>query len=99
MTHYGRHGARYMTGDEHYEYTIAKMDTARSLGLLTPYGEDVLRRLNIAAEDARQRAGYAQNDLYGLRIARNRKASGFGDKHRRVYVFRMSQASNGATAG
>ncbi len=57
VTHYGRHGARYMTGDEHYEYTIAKMDTARSLGLLTPYGEDVLRRLNIAAEDARQRAG------------------------------------------
>ena len=57
VTHYGRHGARYMTGDEHYEYTIAKMDTARSLGLLTPYGEDVLRRLNIAAENARQRAG------------------------------------------
>ena len=57
VTHYGRHGARYMTGDKEYKYTIAKMDTARSLGLLTPYGEDVLRRLNLAAADAKNRAG------------------------------------------
>ena len=57
VTHYGRHGSRYMTGDEHYDYTIAKMDTARSLGLLTPYGHDVLRRLNLGAANAKDRAG------------------------------------------
>ena len=28
VTHYGRHGARYMTSDKHYKYTIGKMDTA-----------------------------------------------------------------------
>lgn len=57
VTHYGRHGARYMTDNKAYDYTITKLDTAKTLGLLTPYGEDVLRRLNIAAADASQRAG------------------------------------------
>lgn len=57
VTHYGRHGARYMTGGKQYRYTIAKMDTARSLGLLTPYGEDVLRRLRLAEADAWHREG------------------------------------------
>ena len=57
VTHYGRHGARYMTDNKAYDYAITKLDTAKTLGLLTPYGEDVLRRLNIAAADASQRAG------------------------------------------
>ena len=57
VSHYGRHGARYMTDNNHYKYTISKIDTAKTLGLLTAYGEDVLRRLNIAYEDARKRAG------------------------------------------
>ena len=30
VTHYGRHGARYMTSDKHYKYTIGKMDTAQA---------------------------------------------------------------------
>ena len=48
VSHYGRHGARYMTDDNHYKYTIAKMDTAKALGLLTPFGEEILQKLNIA---------------------------------------------------
>ena len=57
VSHYGRHGARYMTDNNHYKYTISKLDTAKTLGLLTAYGEDVLRRLNIAYDDAKMRAG------------------------------------------
>lgn len=57
VSHYGRHGARYMTDNNHYKYTISKLDTAKTLGLLTAYGEDVLRRLNIAYDDAKKRAG------------------------------------------
>lgn len=57
VSHYGRHGARYMTDNDHYKYTISKLDTAKTLGLLTAYGEDVLRRLNIAYDDAKMRAG------------------------------------------
>lgn len=56
-THYGRHGARYMTGDKEYKYTIGRMDTAQTLGLLTAYGKEVLQRLNIAAANAHHRAG------------------------------------------
>ena len=57
VSHYGRHGARYMTDDDHYKYTIAKMDTAKTLGLLTPYGEEILGKLRIAAADAYRRDG------------------------------------------
>ena len=57
VSHYGRHGARYMTDDDHYKYTIAKMDTAKTLGLLTPYGEGILDKLRIAAADAKKRDG------------------------------------------
>ena len=57
ISHYGRHGARYMTSDSHFKYVLAKMDTAAMKGLLTDYGQDVLQRLNLAAEDARGRAG------------------------------------------
>ena len=28
VSHYGRHGARYMTDDDHYKYVVGKMDTA-----------------------------------------------------------------------
>ena len=56
ISHYGRHGARYMTNDNHYNYVIAKMDTAAMNGILTDYGRDVLRRVNIAAADAKGRA-------------------------------------------
>lgn len=57
VNHYGRHGSRYMTDDDHYKYTIAKIDTAKSLGLLTPFGEDILKRLHVAADNAYRRAG------------------------------------------
>ena len=57
VSHYGRHGARYMTDDDHYKYTIGKMDTAQMLGLLTPYGKEVLQRLNTAAANAYHRDG------------------------------------------
>lgn len=46
-----------MTDDNHYKYTVAKMDTAKALGLLTPFGEEILQKLNIAAADAWHRDG------------------------------------------
>ena len=57
VTHYGRHGARYMTSDKHYKYTIGKMDTAQAQGLLTEYGKEILQRLNVAAANAWHRDG------------------------------------------
>ncbi len=57
ISHYGRHGARYMTSDRTYRRLKQQLDTARTLDLLTEYGKDVRRRIKIAAADAKDRAG------------------------------------------
>ena len=57
ISHYGRHGARYMTSDKHYRRLRHQLDSARSLGLLTEYGKDVRHRLKKAEADAKDRAG------------------------------------------
>ena len=43
VSHYGRHGARYMTGSKPFRYVIGKMDSAQAKGLLTEKGEEVLQ--------------------------------------------------------
>ena len=57
ISHYGRHGSRYMTSESHYRRLNQQLDTALTLGLLTEYGQDVRRRLQIASADANGRAG------------------------------------------
>ena len=57
VSHYGRHGARYMTGDDPYKYIIGKLDTAQTRGWLTDKGQEVLLRLRRAAADAWNRDG------------------------------------------
>ncbi len=57
ISHYGRHGSRYMTSDKAYRRLRHQLDSARALGILTPYGKDVRRRIKAASADARDRAG------------------------------------------
>lgn len=57
ITHYGRHGARYMTSNEPYKYIVNKLDSAQDMGLLTPLGVDALQRLKVAYADASNRDG------------------------------------------
>lgn len=57
ISHYGRHGARYMTSDKAYRRLRQQLDSASHLGILTEYGKDVSRRINIAAADAWRRDG------------------------------------------
>jgi hypothetical protein len=57
ISHYGRHGARYMTSNDAYDYSIAIMDSAKSCGALTTFGKDVLKRLEIAYQNAYKRDG------------------------------------------
>ena len=57
VSHYGRHGARYMTDDDPYKYIIGKLDTAQMRGWLTDKGQEVLLRLRRAAADAWNRDG------------------------------------------
>ena len=57
ISHYGRHGSRYMTSDKAYRRLRHQLDTALQLGILTEYGKDVRNRVILAATDAKDRAG------------------------------------------
>ena len=57
VSHYGRHGSRYMPDDDAYKYVLGKMDTAQVRGWLTEKGKEVYERLKVAAADAYHRDG------------------------------------------
>src|SRR5574344_484901 len=57
ISHFGRHGSRYITSSKYYINAITVMNRADSLGKLTEYGKDVLKRLNTAYADAYLRDG------------------------------------------
>ena len=57
ISHYGRHGSRYMTDNEFYVHAIGKLDTAAQSGLLTPKGADVLEKLKAGYAHAWNRDG------------------------------------------
>ena len=57
ISHYGRHGSRYMTDNTPYVYAIDQLDSAARLGILTPKGADVLEKLRICYADAYNRDG------------------------------------------
>lgn len=45
VSHYGRHGSRYLIGDGDYERMLVLMQKAHDAGALTPLGEDALERI------------------------------------------------------
>lgn len=57
ISHFGRHGSRFHTSGRPYNEAWAVLAKADSAGALTPYGQDVLRRVGLLRDDARDRAG------------------------------------------
>lgn len=57
ISHYGRHGSRYMSNNEYYVSAIQKLDSAKQQGILTAKGEEVLEKLRIGYADAWHRDG------------------------------------------
>ena len=57
ISHYGRHGSRYMEENDAYVLAIGKLDTAAQLGILTPKGAEVLEKLRIGYDNAWNRDG------------------------------------------
>lgn len=57
VSHYGRHGSRYLLGDRDYNWIIKLMEKAETVNGLTPLGHDVLKRLNLVWEEAQGRVG------------------------------------------
>lgn len=57
VSHYGRHGSRYLLSDRDYQWIIQLMEKAETVNGLTPLGHDVLKRLIMVWEEAQGRAG------------------------------------------
>ena len=57
ISHYGRHGSRYMDNEREYNYPYETLLRADSLGKLTALGENVLHRLELMLAEADMRQG------------------------------------------
>ncbi len=57
ISHYGRHGSRYLCGKNEYIAPMAIFQKADSADALTELGKDVKRRLEILNEEAKDRYG------------------------------------------
>lgn len=57
ISHYGRHGSRWMTADERYTEVVSVFDSLYRCSGLTPLGIDVRGRLHKVWEDARGCSG------------------------------------------
>lgn len=57
ISHYGRHGSRYMSNNEYYVTAINKLDSAKLFGILSAKGQEVLEKLRIGYADAWHRDG------------------------------------------
>jgi hypothetical protein len=57
ISHYGRHGSRYMIHQREYDFPCATLQRADSLGKLSEKGKEVLRQLKQLREEATDRLG------------------------------------------
>lgn len=57
VSHYGRHGSRYLLGDGDFTMTISLLEKAENEGCITPLGKDVLQRLRKVFTETRGRGG------------------------------------------
>ncbi len=57
MSHYGRHGSRWLTSEDSYSKPIATLKQAKEFGKLTPLGEKTLKTLEAINETADKRVG------------------------------------------
>ena len=57
ISHYGRHGSRYMSNNSYYVTAINKLDSAAQFGILSAKGQEVLEKLRTGYADAWHRDG------------------------------------------
>ncbi len=68
ISHYGRHGSRYLISDEDYLKVARTLHSAEEAGALTPLGRDVMERVDSVLVEARGRGG----DLSPLGVRQHR---------------------------
>lgn len=57
VSHYGRHGSRYLIGDNDYEWISNLLHKADSASALTPLGRDVMNRVDALTIETKGRGG------------------------------------------
>ena len=57
ISHYGRHGSRYVLGNGDCEYTIGLMEKAQEQGCLTTLGADALQRVRTLYKEIKDHGG------------------------------------------
>ena len=57
MSHYGRHGSRWLISDGNYSHPIATLETAKEMGKLTAKGKEVLETLKAIYKTSAKRLG------------------------------------------
>ena len=57
ISHYGRHGSRYLCGEMEYGFPLGVLKRAEKSGKLTELGKDVLRRVELISNEAYKRVG------------------------------------------
>jgi hypothetical protein len=68
ISHYGRHGSRYLISDNDYRWVLELMRKAKDANALTPLGQDVLSRIEQVWQEAEGRGG----DLSPLGVRQHR---------------------------
>ena len=68
VSHYGRHGSRYLIADNDYKWVLDLMRKAKDAGALTPLGLDALERVEQGWREAEGRGG----DLSPLGVRQHR---------------------------
>lgn len=77
LSHYGRHGSRWMTYEADYTNTLEFFENAEKENALTPRGKEIYDRVKVIAEDGKFRAGslsplgYKQHKGIGSRMYEN----------------------------
>lgn len=69
ISHYGRHGSRWLTSSGTYNDPLAILTEAHDAGKLTPWGESLYRRVKTSADNAWKRYG----DLSGRGVIEHRE--------------------------
>lgn len=57
ISHYGRHGSRFIINHRDYDYPYFTLQLADSLGKLNAKGQEILRRMKLLRDDATDRLG------------------------------------------
>lgn len=57
ISHYGRHGSRFLINQREYDYPYAAFQKADSLGKLTALGKEIFQRVKVLRQEAEDRLG------------------------------------------